>query len=57
MLATQDGISQLQVEAGGRTISVSLSKQQLSSSRGSFSSRSDSDDNIIEAEIIDKKSK
>jgi hypothetical protein len=58
LFATQDGISQLQVEAGGRTINVSLSKQQWSSSssRGSFSSRSDSDDNIIEAEIIDKKS-
>jgi hypothetical protein len=57
LFATQDGISQLQVEAGGRTINVSLSKQQRSSSRGSFSSRSDSDDNIIEAEIIDKTSK
>jgi hypothetical protein len=65
IVASQEGISQLQVEAGGRSVNVSLKKKGWSSS-GSASSSSGSgssyslprdDDNIIEAEIIDKKTK
>jgi hypothetical protein len=58
ILATQEGISQLQVEVGGSSINVSLKKQGLSSSgRGSSYSSPRDDDNIIEAEIIDKETK
>ena len=59
LLATQEGISQLQVEAGGRAINVSLVKRGGGGWSGGSSKKgySSSDDNIIEAEIIEKKSK
>jgi hypothetical protein len=60
VLATQDGISQLQVEVGGRVINVNLSgssRKRRSSSSGKFSSSGSGKDNIIEAEIIDKETK
>jgi len=60
VLASQDGISQLQVEAGGRVINVNLSgssSKRRSTSRGKFSSSGSGKDNIIEAEIIDKETK
>ena len=59
LLATQDGIAQLQVEADGRAITVNLSKSRFSSGSGGKSSYASSrdDDNIIEAEIIEKKTK
>jgi hypothetical protein len=59
LLATQDGISQLQLEAGGRRLDVSLTKRgsPSSSTRNSLSSRINGDDNIIEAEVIDKETK
>lgn len=53
LLATNGGITQLQTEVGGRVINVSFSKQQPSSSGGSYSSSAD-DNGIIEAEIVDK---
>lgn len=56
LLATQDGISQMILEAGGRSVNVSLSRKG-----GSYSTSSgykvNGDDNIIEAEIIEKKKK
>eukprot|EP00536_Pseudo-nitzschia_multiseries_P011736 jgi/Psemu1/29790/gm1.29790_g len=54
--ATDGAIVQITTEAGGRIINVNLSKQQPSSYDGYFSSSSD-DDNIIEAEIVDKETK
>ena len=59
ILATEDGIAQLQVEAGGRVINVDcLSKPQGQSSSQSrpYISKSE-DDDIIEAEIVDKDTK
>lgn len=60
LLATQDGIAQLQLDALGRRVDVKLTKKASPSStsfRSSSSSRINGDDNIIEAEVIDKKSK
>ena len=54
LLATQDGISQILVEAGGRAINVSLTFSQRGPGFSSFSSPSNND-NVIEAQIIDKK--
>ena len=54
LLATQDGISQILVEAGGRAINVSLTFSQQGPGFSSFSSPSNYD-NVIEAQIIDKK--
>ena len=58
LVASQEEISQLVVEAGGSAINVNLTKQKFASSGGgsSYSSSRD-DDNIIEAEIIDKETK
>lgn len=56
VMASQDGISQLQVEAGGRVINVNLSgssSKRRSTSKGKFSSSGSGKDNIIEAEIIE----
>lgn len=60
VLATQDGISQMLLDAGGRRINVSLSRRggggnSYWSSAGS--GRVNGDDNIIEAEVIDKNTK
>ncbi|KAL3943249.1 MAG: hypothetical protein SGBAC_002694 [Bacillariaceae sp.] len=63
VLATQDGIAQMQVDAGGRRIDVNLLNRGSAGSSTVFgassssSSRISDDDNIIEAEIIDKESK
>lgn len=64
ILATQDGISQLAVDAGGRRLDVNLSSPSKRGSgsssvfgKSSTSSRINGDDNIIEAEVIDKQSK
>jgi hypothetical protein len=67
VLASQDEISQLQVEVEGRVINVNLSgsssssssssSKRRSSSSGKFSSSGSGKDNIIEAEIIDKETK
>lgn len=57
ILATNEGIAQLIVESGGKVFNVSLqSKRGPSSSKRKFggSSTAAGDDNIIEAEIIDK---
>jgi hypothetical protein len=54
LLATQEGIEQLQLEADGQVINVSLTTQPRS---GGSHSLQGGDDNIIEAEIIDKKTK
>jgi hypothetical protein len=54
LLATQDGIAQLQVEAAGSLINVDLTKKK--SPRLPYKSKV-SDDNIIEAEIVDKETK
>jgi hypothetical protein len=55
ILATEGGISQLLVESGGKVFNVNLaSKGRRSSKTKSFGSRGGGDDNIIEAEIIDK---
>ena len=56
LLATQDGISQLLLEAGGRSINVSLTRKSRSSF-GSSGFKVNGDDNIIEAEVIEKKAK
>jgi len=56
LLATQDGISQMQLDAEGRRVNVSLSKAK-SSFRGSSFDRVNGDDNVIEAEVIDKETK
>lgn len=56
LLATQDGISQLLLEAAGRSINVSLSRTATSYS-GSSGYKVNGDDNIIEAEVIEKKAK
>eukprot|EP00980_Cylindrotheca_fusiformis_P019806 scaffold6949_cov107-Cylindrotheca_fusiformis.AAC.6 len=50
ILATEDGIAQLQVEAVGRILNVDLSKMRPSISH-------DSNNDIIEAEIVDKETK
>lgn len=50
--ATEDGISQILLDVGGRRIDVNLSKDQKSSKWSS-----QGEDNIIEAEIVDKKYK
>eukprot|EP00934_Nitzschia_sp_Nitz4_P003693 Nitzschia sp. Nitz4//scaffold180_size44305//37300//38184//NITZ4_007242-RA/size44305-processed-gene-0.55-mRNA-1//-1//CDS//3329539476//3683//frame0 len=61
--ASQDGISNLRLEAAGRRINVKLSQDtgrsssSTGSSTSSWSSSSSRDDNIIEAEIVEKKSK
>lgn len=52
VVATQDGIAQLQVEAAGHLINVDTSKER-NPSRGYKSI--DPGDDIIEAEIVDKK--
>jgi hypothetical protein len=70
VLATQDGIAQLQVEVEGQeVINVNLSSSRASafagssssnrrsSSSGKFSASKSSQDNIIEAEIIEKETK
>jgi 5'-3' exonuclease len=60
VMASQDGISQLQVEVGGQVINVNLSgssSKRRSSNSGKFSSSGSGRDNIIEAEIIDKEMK
>jgi hypothetical protein len=59
LASRQDGISQLLLEAGGRLITVSLAKKTFSGStlsgyKKSSSRRPADDDNIIEAEIIEK---
>jgi hypothetical protein len=54
LLATQDGIAQLQVEAAGSLINVSLTKTAKPLLR--YTSK-DADDDIIEAEIVDKETK
>jgi hypothetical protein len=57
--ATQSGLSSLLLEVDGRQIQVSLSKRGSSSKRVGKNHRgpSDDDDNIIEAEIIEKEVK
>lgn len=61
LVATQDGISQMLLDAGGQSINVSMQSPSISGSRSSSkfssSSKTNGDDNIIEAEIIDKKTK
>lgn len=61
ILATNDGIAQLIVESGGKVFNVSLQKSKLggsSSAKRKFGSGGAAgDDNIIEAEIIDKDTK
>lgn len=57
LLATQDGISQLLLDAGGRSINVSLTRKGKSSNFGSSAYKVNGDDNIIEAEVIEKKAK
>lgn len=58
IVATQDGISQMQLDAGGQRLSVSLQAPRFSKGPTSgFPSRTNGDDNIIEAEIIDKETK
>jgi carbon monoxide dehydrogenase subunit G len=61
IMATQNGIAQMQVDAGGRRLDVNLTKSAGSGSSTVFGGSSSSssrfnknDDNIIEAEIIDK---
>jgi hypothetical protein len=54
LLATQDGIAQLQVEAAGSLINVNLTK--TGNSRLPYTSKG-ADDDIIEAEIVDKETK
>lgn len=56
LLASQDKISQLQVEANGRVLNVDLVLRTKSSRTGGLK-KDDSDDNIIEAEIVEKKTK
>jgi hypothetical protein len=60
VLATESGVAQLIVEAGGKIFNVNLSSKGLSA--GSFRSGGKSrskgrDDNVIEAEIIDKETR
>lgn len=59
LLATQDGIAQLQLDASGRRLDVKLTRRgSASSSFGRSSpSRINGDDNIIEAEVIEKDTK
>ena len=60
LLATQDGISQIELDVGGRRLEVQLAnkKKGMSSSIGSSSpSKVNGDDNIIEAEVIEKETK
>ena len=63
LASSQDGISQLLLEAEGRLITVSLQKKRIPSSQSSSSSSSsrfgdnNDDGDIIEAEIIEKKTK
>ena len=62
LLATQEGISQIQLDVGGRRLDVSLTAKGRSSSSSSSigsssSSRVNGDDNIIEAEVIEKETK
>ncbi|KAL3903784.1 MAG: hypothetical protein SGILL_010316 [Bacillariaceae sp.] len=55
ILATEDGISQLLVESGGKVFNVNLSsKGKVGGAGKKFGSSGGGDDNIIEAEIIDK---
>eukprot|EP00537_Pseudo-nitzschia_pungens_P015783 CAMPEP_0172403810 /NCGR_PEP_ID=MMETSP1061-20121228/60607_1 /TAXON_ID=37318 /ORGANISM="Pseudo-nitzschia pungens, Strain cf. pungens" /LENGTH=276 /DNA_ID=CAMNT_0013138343 /DNA_START=93 /DNA_END=923 /DNA_ORIENTATION=- len=57
LLATDGGIVELRTEVGGRVIDVSLSNQEKwPRYDGSYSSSTD-DDGIIEAEIVEKKTK
>ncbi len=56
LLATQDGISQMTLDAGGRSMNVSLSRKS-SSYFGSSGYKVNGDDNVIEAEVIDKTTK
>lgn len=56
IMATQDGISELLVESGGMVVNVSLSSKK-GGGGGTYKrslGRKGDDDNIIEAEIIDK---
>jgi hypothetical protein len=58
LLATEAGISQLIVESGGKVFNVNISNKQprsTASMRGAGGSSND--ENIIEAEIIDKETK
>ena len=55
ILATEEGIAQLQVEAGGRVINVNLSAPPRPNQQ--YMSNYDDDDGIIEAEIVDKDTK
>jgi hypothetical protein len=57
MLATQDGISQMQLDAGGRRLDVSLTKTRNTRPFRSRTNRVNDDDNIIEAEVIEKDTK
>ena len=57
LLATQDGISQMQLDAGGRRLDVSLTKSRRPFGGSIRSDRVNGDDNIIEAEVIEKNTK
>jgi len=60
VLASQNGIEQMQLDAAGQRINVSLSRKGSTSSSpygSSSSQRGKGDDNIIEAEVIDKDTK
>jgi len=57
-IANQDGIQQLTLDVGGRVLNVSLSKRGIPSSKGGGGGRNKfDDDNVIEAEIIEKNTK
>lgn len=56
LLATQDGISQMQLDARGQRLDVSLTRRSRSFG-SSGTNRVNGDDNIIEAEVIDKDTK
>lgn len=57
LLATQDGIAQMQLDAGGRRLDVSLTSKRSRPFGSAGANRVNGDDNIIEAEVIDKDTK